>query len=223
MSSSAPETPDFARTTLAEFTRELAARRSVPGGGAAAGSALAHAAALGSMVVAFSRGKKTFQTHEPLLEEAEGRLERTRLEALKLAVRDAEGFQALASLWPLPEDDATRIAGWPVAVVGALEPPRDLMLLANETIHLLARLVGRSSRMLRSDLAIAAGFSKLAADAAAWNVRMNLDAFRQLPGRSDEADQTEATMQLILGECRETAERIDRACLEDEREAIVDS
>lgn len=218
-----PSAPDFSRATLGEFTRDLAARQSVPGGGAAAGSALAHAAALGSMVIAFSRGKKSFADHEALLAEAEGRLERTRIESLELAARDAAGFQALAALWPLAEDEAARIEAWPGAVVGAIEPPRDLVILANDTIHLLARLVGRSSRMLRSDLAIAGGFAKLAADAAAWNVRMNLEAFRDLPGRAEDADEIDATLRRVLAECHGLAERIDQACIEDARETLVDS
>ena len=89
MSASAPKTPGFAHSTLGDFTRDLASRRSVPGGGAAAGSALAHAAALGSMVVAFSRGKRKFEAHEELLAEGEDRLERTRARALELADADA--------------------------------------------------------------------------------------------------------------------------------------
>ena len=222
MSSPTAQNPGFAHATLGNFTRDLAARRSVPGGGAAAGSALAHAAALGSMVVAFSRGKKTFQAHESLLEEAQELLETTRTEALRLADADAAGFEVLASLWPLAEDDPVRLEGWASAVMGAIEPPRDLVTLAHRTGTLLLRLVGRSSRMLRSDLAIAAKFAGLAADAAAWNVRMNLDAFRDLPERAQEAAELESTVNRCLRESDEITRRIDRACLEDRRTPITE-
>ena len=223
MSASAPKTPGFAHSTLGDFTRDLASRRSVPGGGAAAGSALAHAAALGSMVVAFSRGKRKFEAHEELLAEAEDRLERTRARALELADADARGFEVLASLWPLEENDPVRVEQWPGAVTGAIEPPRDLVGLAHETNGVLLRLVGRTSRMLRSDLAIATSFASLAADAAAWNVRMNLDAFRDLPDRAREAEEMESTMSRLLEECREITGRIDRACLEDRDTPVIDT
>ena len=223
MTSPAPESLGFAQSTLENFTRDLAARRSVPGGGAAAGSALAHAAALGSMVIAFSRGKKTFEAHESLLADTEERFQSTRIEALRLADADALGFQALAALWPLAEDDPTRIEQWPTAVTAAIEPPRDLVNLAHETTSLLLPLVGRSSRMLRSDLAIAARFASLAADAAAWNVRMNLDAFRALPGRAEDANQMESTISRLLEESRQITDRIDRACLEDQRTPISEA
>lgn len=213
----------FADATLEDFTRGLAARESVPGGGAAAGSALAHAAALGSMVVAFSRGKKTFRAHEPLLEEAANRLDENRIQALRLADRDAAGFRSLAELWPLPEDDDERIARWPAAVTGAIAPPRDLVELSHDTLAILARLVGRSSRMLRSDLAIAAGFARLAADAAAWNVRMNLESFGSLPGRAEDAKALDSRITLLIDECRRSNRRIDDACHEDGRATITES
>ena len=222
MTAPTAETPGFASATLDTFTRDLAARRSVPGGGAAAGSALAHAAALGSMVIAFSQGKKTFAAHESLLTETARRFEDTRSDALRLADADARGFEALAALWPLAEDDPARIERWPAAVTAAIEPPRDLVTLAHDTTALLLPLVGRSSRMLRSDLAIAAKFASLAADAAAWNVRMNLEAFGSLPGRADEAAKLESTIARRLEESRENAERIDRACLEDRRTPITE-
>ena len=217
MTGSPAESPCFARATLDDFTRDLAARRSVPGGGAAAGSALAHAAALGSMVIVFSRGKKTFQAHEALLAETEERFQDIRIEALRLADADARGFEALAALWPLAENDPVRIEQWPSAVIGAITPPQALVTLAHETTARLLPLVGRTSRMLRSDLAIAARFAALAADAAAWNVRMNLDAYKALPDRAAEAGTLESAMTQLLEHSRENAERIDQACLGDQR------
>jgi len=213
--------PPFADSSLRAFVGELAAKRPVPGGGAAAGSALAHAAALGSMVIAYSRGKKTFAPHEALLEEIEADLLEIRREALLLADEDAEAFERLSDLWPLAEDDPRRQKHWAEAVRGAVRPPGRIITLAVKTIEHLTRLVGRSSRLLRSDLAIAARFAALAAEAAAWNVDVNLDALRELPEGQTEAESLATTTTGRIADTRRFADEIDAACRGGGRDPIT--
>ena len=218
-----PQDPaPFGEVGLGEFTQALAARTPVPGGGAAAGSALAHGAALGSMVVAFSIDKRKFEAHREILESMTKRLDIARSSALELADRDARGFERLAALWSKPEDDPQRLRAWEPAVIGAIDPPASLVRLAVATTSCLARLVGRTSRLLRSDLSIAAGFCSLAADAAAWNVRVNLDSLRRLEGRAGEADELEQDIADAVAECRALSGRIETACLENAELPIVD-
>ncbi len=205
---------------VAEFLADLAARRSVPGGGAAAASALAHAAALGSMVVAFSRGKKRFVEYEPLLAEIDEALETTRLRAIELAEEDARGFERLATLWPLDPDDPARKDHWEPAVIGAVTPPRTIVELSLESLDRLARLAGRSSRLLRSDLAIAGRFAALAAEAAAWNVEVNLDSLAALPGRESEAEELAAAIRDAIKRARRLADELDEACRQDAQTII---
>ncbi|MCH2160499.1 MAG: cyclodeaminase/cyclohydrolase family protein [Phycisphaerales bacterium] len=202
----------FADHTIESFTAAVADRVAVPGGGAVAGVTLAQAAALGSMVIRFSRGKKAYAEHDAMLAGAETRLDAIRSEALELADRDAEGFEALARLFPLAEDDPERNAAWPTAVEGAMTPPREVVALATETLQLCEGLVGRSSRMLRSDLAIAARLAAVAADAAAWNVRMNLTAYSEIEGREEDARTiAQATEKAIL-EAEHSARKIAERC-----------
>lgn len=215
--------PPFAESSLHAFFDDLAAKRPVPGGGAAAGSALAHAAALGGMAIAYSRGKKTFAPHDALLEEIERSLRATREEALRLADADADAFERLSALWPLPEDDPRRQEHWADAVRGAIQPPRRIISLASRTIDHLARLVGRSSRLLRSDLAIAGRFTALAAEAAAWNVEVNLDALRRLPEAEAEAEALAADTATAVSQARRLADRIDDACRAGGRDPITPS
>lgn len=211
----------FADSSLRAFVDDLAAKRPVPGGGAAAGSALAHSAALGSMVIAYSRGKKTFAPHEPLLAEIEASLLEIRGEALRLADEDAEAFERLSALWPLAEDDPRREQHWADAVRGAVRPPGRIITLAVETIEHLTRLVGRSSRLLRSDLAIAARFAALAAEAAAWNVDVNLDALRELPEGASEAETLATTTTDRMADTRRLADGIGAACRGGGRDPIT--
>ena len=202
----------FADTTLGAFTGALASRRSVPGGGAAAGSILAHAAGLAEMVIAFSHGKKKFTAFESVLAEAAGRLRGIRETALEIVDQDARAFESLAALWPLDADDPRRLEAWPTAVEGAIEAPHRLVMNAAETVDLAARLVGRSSRLLRSDLAIAGRLAAVAAEAGRWNVDMNLDSLRGLDGGSARALAIESEVNAAIDRAVTTANRIDEAC-----------
>ncbi len=202
----------LAATTLGAFTEALASRRSVPGGGAAAGSMLAHAAGLAEMVIAFSHGKKRFAAFEAMLAEADGRLREIRETALEIADQDARAFEALAALWPLEADDPRRLEAWPAAVEDAIEAPRRLVLRAAETVEIAARLVGRSSRLLRSDLAIAGRLAAVAAEAGRWNVEMNLESLRGLEQGAARAQEIETEVGNAIARAVATADRIDEAC-----------
>ena len=179
-----------------------------------AGVTLAQAAALGVMVIRFSRGKKTFAEHDTMLAETEARLDTMRAEAIELADLDAEGFQALAALFPLAEDDPQRVAAWPAAVEGATAPPRRLLELALECLQRCEGLLGRSSKMLRSDLAIAARLAAVAADAAAWNIRMNLPALSELEGRANDARELGDSTEAAVLDADRIAREISRKCLD---------
>ena len=202
----------FADSTLGAFTEALASRRSVPGGGAAAGSILAHAAGLAEMVIAFSHGKKKSAAFESVLADAAGRLRGIRERGLELADQDARAFESLAALWPLDTDDPRRLAAWPTAVEDAIEAPYRLVINAAETVDLAARLVGRSSRMLRSDLAIAGRLAAVAAEAGRWNVDMNLDSLRGLDQGTARALAIESEVDAAVDRAVTTANRIDEAC-----------
>jgi formiminotetrahydrofolate cyclodeaminase len=201
----------FSTWTQGAFTDALAAKRSVPGGGAAAGSALAHAAALGSMVISFTRGKARYAEHETMLAETAERLEHARSEGWRLADLDADGFEALSALWPLAPDDPARVAGWASAVRAAVEAPRDVVRVADALATDLAALVGRTSPLLRSDLAIAGRFT----------VEMNLEALAALPGGgADESASLASEIPATIARVQATADRIDAACRTGGRETI---
>ena len=173
--------------SVGEYTSAIADRSPIPGGGAVAATTLAQAVALGSMVIAYSRGKKAFAEHDELLAKTDIRFQHLRAEALELADADAQGFKALARLYPLAEDHPDRISGWANAVRGAISPPQLIADRALETVQLCEPLVGRSSKMLQSDLVIAARLAAISAEAAGWNVLVNLPALAKIPDAADEA------------------------------------
>ena len=196
--------------TLGEFTAALAEKTSIPGGGAAAGSALAHGAGLGGMVTSFSLGKKSLLDHQEMLGSISGELARIRARGLELADADAAAFSALAATWT--EEPTSSIENQIETIRNAITPPLGIVKEAGNAADALARLVGRSNPRLVSDLAIAAGFVTLAAEAAAWNVEMNLDALRALPGEDGSIDLESAETQRMVEEIGSMCDRIVQAC-----------
>jgi len=164
----------IARMNLSELLESLGEKTPTPGGGAATGMTAATAAALALMVVRFSRGKNSLAAHEGMLRNAEAMLDRSRTEFLRLADADAAAYEALHALWRLGEDDPKRQAEIPLAARGAIAVPHEVMERCDSLAALLEELVGRTSRSLASDLAIAAILTDAAARGAAWNVRVNL-------------------------------------------------
>ncbi len=210
----------LATLTLAAFTRALGDKVAVPGGGAAAGSALAHGAGLGEMVISFSAGKKSLAQHAVLLEAAAEDLAVVRTRALELADEDAAAFEALAAGWTAspPPSAIDEIE----AIRAAIAPPLELIEQARTGAEILHRLVGRSNPRLVSDLAIAAGFIALAVDAAMWNIEMNHDALRghleDLAAIDAEAADAENSIKAV----RDLCELVATACRTDPRKTIVE-
>ncbi len=210
----------FSGASLGDFTAALGEKTPVPGGGAAAGSALAHGAALGEMVLSFSAGKKAFADQTALFEESIVTLKIVRVRALELADEDARGFAALSATWtatpPCPIADQLK------AIRVAITPPILIIQSAHEAAETLERLVGRSNPRLVSDLAIAAGFVALAAEAAEWNVKVNLDSIHTLVADGDPADADARRSGDIVTRTRSICDRIVDACRTNPTRTIVD-
>lgn len=160
--------------TLAGFMEALASRSPTPGGGAAAALALAQAAALGSMVIAYTQGKPKWAAHGELHEHAAAFLGQVRVEALALADRDASAYRALNALWGIPREQRAGDPRWQPALDEAIAAPSAIADLACATIVLLERLEGRTSALLASDLRIARLFADAALEAALANVEVNV-------------------------------------------------
>jgi formiminotetrahydrofolate cyclodeaminase len=194
--------------TVGGLLDALAAKQPVPGGGAAAGLVLATAAGLGSMVLRYSVGKKAFAEWNHELERALETCDRLRLEAIAAADADAAAYGELSSLWKLAEDDPARVARWQPAVEAAIAAPRSAMHLAATLLDVLEPLPSRTSKSIRSDLAIAAILADAAMRSAAWNVRINLP----LLGDPSAASLEDAAIEQRLAHFRARAEAIEVAC-----------
>ncbi len=182
--------------TLQEFGTALAARSPVPGGGSVAAVTASHAAALVCMVLEFTLGKPAFAEHEASNQQALARARTLHQTALELADADAEAYSTLNSLWKLPKDSPARTEGWDAAVLAAIAAPQAILDLAAEVSCLAARLGRATNKNLSSDLAIAHDLARVAARAAAHNVRVNLPSLADERARA----QAETRMRAALVE-----------------------
>lgn len=160
--------------SVRELLDELGAKTPAPGGGATASMSGGLAAALGSMVIAYSIGKKSLAQHAEALETASRRLVVARNLFLRLAQEDASAYDLYSELSKLPPDDPRRIRELPGAIQRCVQAPRSVLAAAVDVARLLETLAPITNVHLHSDLGVAGVMCEAAARSAAWNIRVNL-------------------------------------------------
>src|SRR5579884_2540023 len=114
---------DMLKMTLQEFLDATAAKQPAPGGGAVAALAGALGAALASMAVNYTVGRKGYAAYEAEVQSALGQFERARALLKELVVEDVEAYQALFRFLKMPEEQRKRDADYPAVVVAAIRVP----------------------------------------------------------------------------------------------------
>ena len=187
------------------FLDALASKQPAPGGGAVAGVVGALASALGSMVLAYSEGKKTLAEHAAFHLEAAAELSRARAMLLALAEEDAEAYAVLSAAMALPKDDPDRADRVAAAAERAIAVPETVLATALAVLRRLEAMPGRTNRDRSSDLAIAADLAAAAARAAAWNIRANAPLCRDGGARLERAS-------TAARDASDRAARVGEAC-----------
>lgn len=165
--------------TIDAFLAALAAKSPTPGGGAVAPIIGAHAAALASMVVAYSLGRKNLAPHQPALEAAAVQLEQLRARFLDLAEADAASYARLNEAMRTPADNPARSAIVGPAALDAIVPPQQAIVAGLDLLRLCVALAPITNRYLHSDLAMAGVFAEAAARASRWNILVNVPLIRE--------------------------------------------
>ena len=167
-----------AEMTTAEFIDSLAAQQPTPGGGGAAAMTGSQAAALVSMVINFTVGKKKYVAVE---EEMKGYLvasEALRRGLLTTADEDIKAFDAVAATYTMPkeseEEKTARTVALQLALKGAAKVP---MMIAEKCLNVmeLSLPVGSKGNVnVVSDAASALYLAHAALLCAVANVNINL-------------------------------------------------
>lgn len=164
---------------LASFFDALASGSPTPGGGSAAALSGALAASLISMVCNISLNRTNGAPDEAdAIRSVLAQAEDLRGEFQQLAEDDIEIFNRLAAAYKLPRttdaDAASRRAAIQKVTRQAAEVPLRTARAAVHLLPLCTSMVNRCSRMLVSDIGVAAALARATAQSALLSVEINL-------------------------------------------------
>ncbi|MHC4976291.1 MAG: cyclodeaminase/cyclohydrolase family protein [Planctomycetota bacterium] len=191
---------------------EIASKTPSPGGGFVASAVGALGASLGSMVLAYSIGKKTLAEHDVSNRQALERLDRARSMLLELAHEDAEAYERLNSLQKQSPQTRGRDELLEAARL-ATSVPMSGAAVCSEVLRVLESLVGTTNRWLASDLAIASILAQAALRSCVWNVRINLPTLRDSGESADRLEAMGAQVEGLVRDATARAGEIERRCL----------
>ena len=192
-----------------DFSRQLASKAPVPGGGGAAAMIGALAAALGTMAAKLTAGKKKFLPYEEDHRRIIRETTRIRLRFLKLMEKDAALFKPLSRVYALDRNSPGYAEKLRSATLDACRAPFEMMQRACELIPLLEELREKCSVLLLSDVGCAAAAVQAALKAASMNVLVNT---RMLPADA-EAAEIAGQAEAMLAEFLPRAEAVSDAVM----------
>ncbi|SDB13196.1 Formiminotetrahydrofolate cyclodeaminase [Pseudobutyrivibrio sp. YE44] len=175
-------------TSVMNFTCELAAKKSVPGGGGASALAGAIGTALGSMVGEFTLGKKKYAEVEDDIKALMKKAEDIRFALLKCIDDDAFAFEPLSKAYGLPKDEPGRDEIMEKCLKDAAQVPFKILELACESVELQRDFADKGSVIMISDAATGAALLQGAIKGAAVNVKINTKSMKDR-AYADELDQ----------------------------------
>lgn len=163
--------------SIAEFLDTLAARVPAPGGGATAALHVAQAAALVAMVGRYSDSVK-YDAHRAQIIATVDEADAIRERALGLAADDEAAFTAVSQAYGMPkgtdQERQQRRDAIAESLIGAAEPPIQVIASAGRVVELAAVLVPISNRNLIADLAAAAEAARAGAATGRVNIEVNM-------------------------------------------------
>ncbi|MCX7029831.1 MAG: cyclodeaminase/cyclohydrolase family protein [Spirochaetes bacterium] len=195
---------NLSNLTVKAFLDELASGSPAPGGGSTAALAGALGTALSAMVARLTLGREKLRDSWPVAEEAAAEADRLRARFLCLVDEDAEAYLAVAAARKLPKateiEREARGRAVGTAVLRSARVPLETLLLAGQAVGLAARLMERGNPSCISDAGSAVQAARLAAEAAAYNVRINLPDIADAAERTRLARETDAALASVRSE-----------------------
>lgn len=164
------------RNTI-EFIELLSSKEPTPGGGGAAATVGALAAAMGLMVANLTTGKKKYEEVEHQVQEALYCLTREQKRLIELVDEDAKGFLPLAKAYKLPkntkEEEKIKEEVMEEALFTASQAPLAIMASILKVMEQLKFLGENGSTLAISDAGVGALFAESAMKASSLNVFIN--------------------------------------------------
>ncbi len=167
----APRPDELTRMRVNEFLAATASKTPIPGGGSVAGVVGALAAALGEMVLAFTRGKKKYAESEAVHAALAKRLARARGMFSDLTADDAAAYTLYQEANRCT--DETKDKKMAAALAAAINVPREMTALALAVLEDLNKLGENCNPYLLTDLSAGAVLAQATVRLSDYNVRVN--------------------------------------------------
>ena len=187
-----------------EFSEALAAKISMPGGGAAGALVGALGVALCSMAANFTIGNKKYAEFNDEAKTILEKSERLRKRLLELADEDAAAFPELSAAYKIPKDNPERDKIYEQAAMNACKAPVEMIKCCAEAIDLLEIIAEKGNKMLITDAGGGTLLCKAAMENAALNVFINTSSIKNC----EEARKIETQIDVILSEYSKRATNI---------------
>jgi formiminotetrahydrofolate cyclodeaminase len=195
------------RKTLAAFLDELASSSPAPGGGSVAALAGALGAALTSMVCNLTIGKKKYAAAEEEMKKILVQSEEMRELFTALIDKDTEAFNKVMEAFSLPKETepqkALRSAAIREATKEATNVPLEVMKHCIDALALTQQVADSGNVNSVSDAGVSAYMLHAAVEAAALNVRINLNNLNDsefVGWKTDEMESLRNTSRMMLEE-----------------------
>ncbi len=168
--------------SVAQLLAALSSPDPTPGGGTAAAIAGAMGASLLVMVTGLAKSKSNADDEKAALARARGALEPMPARLMQLADADSDAFNAVMSAYRLPkasdEDKAARTRAIQAALRGATETPLQTLRACVAALEHARPVAEFGNASAASDVGVAIGLLRAAADGAAANVQINLGSVK---------------------------------------------
>lgn len=192
---------NLANLSLTDFLHELASASPAPGGGSAAALAGALSSGLCGMVARLTLAREKLRDSWPAMEEVASEADELRARFLGLVDEDAEAYLAVVAARKLArgtdDERAAREHAVSVAVLRSARAPLETLLLAGKAAEIAARALEQGNPSCLTDAGSAAQAARLAAEAAAYNVRINLPGIADTAERARLSAETDAALSAV--------------------------
>jgi formiminotetrahydrofolate cyclodeaminase len=169
---------------LQDYLDELASAQPTPGGGSAAALSGAMGAALASMVAHLTLGKAKYADVEPEIEELLQQTEKLRARFQQLMQEDIDAYGKLSASFKLPRSTPEEVDARGKAIqkqlLEAALVPLEMVESAFQLVQYCRRIAEIGNANVLSDIAMGALLASSAGAGAAWMVRANLVAMKDL-------------------------------------------
>lgn len=203
----------LAERTVESFLSELGSAAPAPGGGSAAALAGAAAASLCAMVCRLTLAREALREAWPEMTPALERAERAQARLLALVDADSEAYLAVAAARAeprdTPEQKEARGAAIQQATIRAASVPLETLETIREVARIAELLLEKGNPSCATDAGSAGALCRAGAEAADYNVRVNLPSIKDKALRGALAGRAREALADVAGAADRIAKRTD--------------